>query len=177
MDIRIEKTKTAIRNAFLSLRKTKPTEKISVRELCALARVNKSTFYSHYRDIYDLAEAIETELIREMLGTIPPDVDYSVDHPEVFTREILNACIDYLSASGNILTETDIHHLGKRIETGVRELIYAKYPAYRNDPRMNVLLTFCIMGTHYAYWHHNDMDRDELIRHICSMVVQIHPLL
>ena len=48
MDIRIEKTEKAIRNAFLELRAAKPLEKITVRELCSLACINKSTFYSHY---------------------------------------------------------------------------------------------------------------------------------
>ena len=46
MDIRIEKTERAIRNAFLELRAAKPLEKITVKELCSLACINKSTFYS-----------------------------------------------------------------------------------------------------------------------------------
>ena len=45
MDIRIEKTERAIRNAFLELRAAKPLEKITVKELCSLACINKSTFY------------------------------------------------------------------------------------------------------------------------------------
>ena len=44
MDIRIEKTERAIRNAFLELRAAKPLEKITVKELCSLACINKSTF-------------------------------------------------------------------------------------------------------------------------------------
>ena len=55
MDLRIEKTEKAIKNAFMELRSKKPLEKISVRELCALACINKSTFYSHYEDIYHAA--------------------------------------------------------------------------------------------------------------------------
>ena len=48
MDIRIEKTERAIKNAFLELRSRKPLGKITVKELCSLAAINKSTFYSHY---------------------------------------------------------------------------------------------------------------------------------
>ena len=54
MDIRIEKTERAIKNAFLELRSRKPLGKITVKELCSLAAINKSTFYSHYEDIYAL---------------------------------------------------------------------------------------------------------------------------
>lgn len=44
MDLRVEKTEKAIKNAFIELRSQKPLEKITVKELCAEARINKSTF-------------------------------------------------------------------------------------------------------------------------------------
>ena len=47
MDIRIEKTDRAIEKAFLELRSKMPLEKIKIKDLCALACVNKSTFYAH----------------------------------------------------------------------------------------------------------------------------------
>ena len=51
MDLRIEKTENAIRNAFIQLRAKKALEKITIKELCEAALIHKSTFYSHYRDI------------------------------------------------------------------------------------------------------------------------------
>ena len=51
MDLRVEKTERGIKNAFIELRSKKPLEKITIKELCELACINKSTFYSHYRDI------------------------------------------------------------------------------------------------------------------------------
>ena len=39
MDIRTEKTENAIKSAFLELRAKRPLEKITVKELCALARI------------------------------------------------------------------------------------------------------------------------------------------
>lgn len=61
LDIRIEKTERAIKQAFMELRAQKPLEKIKVKELCDLACINKSTFYAHYQDIYALANAMEDE--------------------------------------------------------------------------------------------------------------------
>ena len=60
MDIRIEKTDRAIEKAFLELRSKMPLEKIKIKDLCALACVNKSTFYAHYEDIYALSSRLET---------------------------------------------------------------------------------------------------------------------
>ena len=46
MDIRIEKTDRAIEKAFMELRARQPLEKIRIKDLCTLAKVNKSTFYA-----------------------------------------------------------------------------------------------------------------------------------
>ena len=51
MDIRIEKTGRAIEKAFMELRARQPLEKIRIKDLCTLAKVNKSTFYAHYEEI------------------------------------------------------------------------------------------------------------------------------
>ena len=52
MDLRVEKTRKSIINAFIALRAKKPLEKITIKELCEKAMINKSTFYSHNADIY-----------------------------------------------------------------------------------------------------------------------------
>ena len=54
-----------IRQALLTLLKEKPLQNITVRELCQAAGINRGTFYTHYRDIYDLMEQIEEELTEE----------------------------------------------------------------------------------------------------------------
>ena len=58
-DRRVRKTKKAICDVFCELTKDKKLNEITIKELCAKADINKSTFYLHYRDIYDLAEMIE----------------------------------------------------------------------------------------------------------------------
>lgn len=65
MDRRIKKTTQAIEQAFLHLLKTKDVNSISVKELCLYADVNRGTFYTHYKDIYDLKEQLESHLFQE----------------------------------------------------------------------------------------------------------------
>lgn len=57
MDLRIQKTLREIRRAFLSLAAEKPLERITVKELCDRALINKATFYSHYDNLDLLIEA------------------------------------------------------------------------------------------------------------------------
>ena len=71
MDLRIERTRKCIKDAFIELRKTKPIEKITIKELAVLASINKATFYSHYTDIYDLSEQLEKETISSIVEKIP----------------------------------------------------------------------------------------------------------
>ena len=67
MDLRVKKTKKAIRRAFFELIRQKPVEKITVRELSELAEINKTTFYAHYDTIYDLVDQLEQEMIETIV--------------------------------------------------------------------------------------------------------------
>ena len=70
MNSRIEKTKQSISNAFIDLRSKKSLEKITIKELCETAQINKSTFYVYYRDIYDLSDKIEDEIVSEVIRSL-----------------------------------------------------------------------------------------------------------
>ena len=55
-DKRIIKTKRTIRNAFISLLKKEPFEKITVTEICEVGEISRITFYNYYDDKYQLVE-------------------------------------------------------------------------------------------------------------------------
>ena len=52
-----------LKQSFLKLLKEKPVNRITVKEVCALAQLNRATFYAHYSDCFALMESIENELI------------------------------------------------------------------------------------------------------------------
>ena len=58
------KTRSAIKKVFAEmLSEKKQLDKIRVSELCERAEISRGTFYSHYDDIYSVAEDFENELI------------------------------------------------------------------------------------------------------------------
>lgn len=63
-DARVRYTKRVLKESFLSLLRKKPVNKITVKEVCDLAEVNRATFYSHYSDCFDLKEKIEQEILK-----------------------------------------------------------------------------------------------------------------
>ena len=58
-----EQTRKNIIAVFCRLYEEKPIEKISVKEVIALAGYNRSTFYEYFTDIYALLEFIEDDVI------------------------------------------------------------------------------------------------------------------
>ncbi len=69
-DLRTRYTRQVITDAFLQLLRQKPVERITVKEVCALAQINRSTFYRQYKDCFDLMEQLEQrglDLLDDML--------------------------------------------------------------------------------------------------------------
>ncbi len=62
-DRRRKKTKKQLREAFTKLLRDKDLRDITVRELTECADVNRSTFYLHYKDIYDFYEQMELQVL------------------------------------------------------------------------------------------------------------------
>lgn len=57
--------------AMLEAMNTMPLEKITVRWICEKAGVNRSTFYAHYADIYDMIEQMESNLQKDLINSYP----------------------------------------------------------------------------------------------------------
>ena len=70
MDVWVKLTKKMIFEAFLSILKNKPIAKITVKEICTAADINRTTFYKYYKDTYDLLEQIEDELIDNLQANL-----------------------------------------------------------------------------------------------------------
>jgi AcrR family transcriptional regulator len=67
-DRRIQKTQHLLREALASLIREKPYNSIVVREILDQANVGRSTFYTHFRDKYDLL----VSCIHDMLHSVDP---------------------------------------------------------------------------------------------------------
>lgn len=65
-DQRVRVTKTMIKDAFFALMSHKAIQSITVKELCETAQVSRGTFYLHYKDIYDLLEQLENEMLKDL---------------------------------------------------------------------------------------------------------------
>ena len=69
-DARVVATRAAIQRSFLALLKEKPISRITVKEICALSQINRSTFYKHYADPLDVLEKLENELFEKLTASV-----------------------------------------------------------------------------------------------------------
>lgn len=70
IDLRVLKTEESIKNTFKNMIIEMPYEKISIKELCERALINRKTFYLHYSSIDDLLEEFQEEIAEEYFDRI-----------------------------------------------------------------------------------------------------------
>lgn len=63
IDLRIVKTRANIKNTFIELLSEKDFNEITVQNILDKALINRSTFYKHYSDKYELAEQLIGEIM------------------------------------------------------------------------------------------------------------------
>ena len=63
MDRKKRYTRMVLQDSLIELMREKPINKITIKELCENADVNRSTFYAHFSDQFELLSTIEEETL------------------------------------------------------------------------------------------------------------------
>ena len=170
MDLRTERTRKNITQAFIELRRNKPIEKITVKELAALAYINKATFYRHYEDIYALSEEIENQLIKN-------DLNYVTEKIQLFEKKWVSRIVNTLQSQGEVFyiifsdsrKDEEIH----KIHDYLLNKILSQYPEFYNDLEKRVILSTLIYGTFQSYRIYKEVNIDSII----NILIKINRIL
>ena len=119
---RRKETRDKISKVFITLLQDKEISEISVTDICKRAKINRSTFYVNYLDIYDLAEQIGKELEEEVAFLYQEERENqnnSNDFLKLF-RHIKNNQIFYktyfkLNMDQNFIIKEYDYHLSKEL--------------------------------------------------------------
>ena len=65
-DLRVIKTKKNLYEGLIKTLKDKPFEEIRVSDICEVSLVNRSTFYDHFSDKYELLSSLIKDLEEEL---------------------------------------------------------------------------------------------------------------
>lgn len=72
---RIMITKKMLKSSLIEILKTKSIYKVSIRELCEKAEINRSTFYKYYGSQFDLLAEMESDVISLVTESLSDEAD------------------------------------------------------------------------------------------------------
>lgn len=162
MDLRVQRTRRSIINAFLELRSKKPLEKITVKELSEKALINKATFYQHFSDIYELSEVLEDEVIEAIFNSIP-HVNDLMENPRQGCRDLFEALTSQNSLVDILFSGSRQPHLIAKLEQKIKADIYSGHPEYEGSLETEVFLTVLIQGNASAFSMYKNQDPQRVI--------------
>ena len=81
---RFRETEIRMQTSMLEIMKNTELKKIAVKKICEKAGVNRSTFYAHFIDIYDMLDKMQIELRKELLESYKDTGKYTVFSQESF---------------------------------------------------------------------------------------------
>jgi AcrR family transcriptional regulator len=159
---RVTETKERIRNAFFELYAEKKIDRISIKEITDKAELNRGTFYVYYKDIYDLLEKTEDELIAELVVKLRDLI------PRIIREENINPFLPplefyqrhskflkiLLGANGD---PNFIHKIKTILKKTLRELLQKEQiPEIENLEYVMEFISSGMIGI-ISFWMMNDM--------------------
>ncbi|HZW49184.1 MAG TPA: TetR-like C-terminal domain-containing protein [Bacillota bacterium] len=98
-DRRVKYTKMVLKNSFIKLLGKKDISKISIKEICEDADINRATFYAHYIDQYDLMRTIENELLGNVGSYL---AEYTQSKANSNPVEMIEKIFDYIKENAQL---------------------------------------------------------------------------
>lgn len=180
-DLRRIKTRENISKHFIQMLASRSFNDITIKELVAECRINKTTFYRNFNDKYDLLDSIIKYLSVRFQQSLSPDIlNMIISKDEQDTAKYLGPLLDYFEEYRQtllILQKCDLAHcLFDSMENTLRDLLLAN--AKKQFPQSNsVTALYCgliasnILTT-IKWWHitDNQLSREEIIRTIHTTI-------
>ncbi len=150
-NLRIRRTKQLLYDALIGMLEEMPLRAVSIRDLCARAGINRTTFYNHYGSQYDLLDEIAERFlsdIAEQLASADADSRESVQErvTTVFTylEEHLTLSRLLLTNSADSLFAEKLFSLPK-----ITDLLNAALKDHPDDSMREAVISFAVYGSYH----------------------------
>ena len=99
-DLRILKTKASLYRGLMSLMKTKPFEDIKISEICQESLINRSTFYDHYTDKYELIQSLMNDMKDELINNL--NISKKTNNVKEYYIELIKILLEHIDSNKEI---------------------------------------------------------------------------
>lgn len=162
-DLRVIKTCRLIRDAFVKLVDEKGFRNITVNDISDKAMINRSTFYLHYADKFDLLQKIVDEAIQNILCLIEPQahiVKGNLDYEGFFNN--LSGIMKTVEGDAVlykfILNDKEMLGISRKCENALLEKLDTCFPKQLSITRDLCLeLISSLYVSVIRWWLNNDM--------------------
>lgn len=143
---RRERTRGEIERAFMSLVSERGFDRVSVKDICIRADVNRNTFYLHYTDKDDLARALLDRMLLTQIGALAEEASAMSEATPDRIEEIVRRMLGMLYADRQFyrvfLTDEGL----SRHVRPLQRLAYRMVVARASRPVSEVALDYIISG-------------------------------
>ena len=98
-DLRVIKTKNALYNTLIELMKDHAFEEIKVSDICTKALINRSTFYAHYNDKYELLKDMIDNLKDSLTAELKKN--QNIGDTKDYYLEMIKIFLDHIESKRN----------------------------------------------------------------------------
>ena len=98
---RTKMTKLLLNESFLHFLEKKPLARITIKEICEEADVNRSTYYAHFTDPYDQLKKLETEIMVDMSAYVDGIVTEGL-HSTHKQKQLITGVLEYIQSKKHI---------------------------------------------------------------------------
>lgn len=184
LDLRVRKTREALKSSFIELIKHVPIEKLTINEICIVAKVNRITFYNHYHDKYDLFNSIisdKIDIVKSKLEEEKKNFDmknYIKSYVICCTKLYIDLCFENSEFIHSIVTFQDnsiLQYIYKNwLEKCIRTIIASYYIENKNSIPIDLYVS-CISGAVYSLTTHcvtdeNKYSKEDLYKYAISII-------
>ncbi|MDR1421864.1 MAG: TetR family transcriptional regulator C-terminal domain-containing protein [Coriobacteriales bacterium] len=146
-DRRVRYTKAALREALVAQMQDRHISAITVKSLCRQADVNRSTFYLHYRNQFDLLKQVEEEMIDDLRRRLDNQLDTEGAGP--VSLRTMTEVMEYARENSALARALLSENSGIGFKQDVMQLtpMFSDSVAVGYDPRTRAYIaTYCIDG-------------------------------
>ena len=105
-DLRIRKTKANLYKSLLQLMENKTFEEIKVIDICNHSMINRSTFYNHFNDKYELLQGLIKDMQEELISSL--EIKKEIKSMKEYYLEIIRLLLNYLEKNKEIYSSIAI---------------------------------------------------------------------
>ena len=172
-DLRVQKTIEAIKSTFEELICEKDFEKITVKDLCDRARINKKTFYTYYPTLEDLLGELQMQMSAEYIEKVkdfrlPEDID-----------KLTRAFFEYSTKQGRAYEKITISgsygYIRQRMINNVKNETWSKSVRFNkmDEFSRNILLEYLNTTTINIYKEWVDNGKKKPLEEVINLSIKL----